>query len=250
MTSTRQAFGRQRAQIEARVAQIQNTLATSPESWRSCLEPARNLIHEADTSSFVLDPRPLEEQIRLISTLQSLAYQDPDSGGEVDISSWCVRQWATVLHNHPDNLDALRGLGHAWLLRAQASLARIHHAEGSSSTSFSSPGSVGRVMDTGGHNGELADSANYIEARDFLRPSMDHYRRAVEVADSQDALDGELLVHAAEAYMSFGNVSRPQSNAEFYRQALQYLQRAAQIPGYNLEAHLQRYLDENMRLFE
>ena len=110
MTSTRQAFGRQRAQIEARVAQIQNTLATSPESWRSCLEPARNLIHEADTSSFVLDPRPLEEQIRLISTLQSLAYQDPDSGGEVDISSWCVRQWATVLHNHPDNLDALRGM--------------------------------------------------------------------------------------------------------------------------------------------
>ena len=58
-------------------------------------------------------------------------------------------------------------------------------------------------MDTGGHNGELADSANYIEARDFLRPSMDHYRRAVEVADSQDALDGELLVHVSRQFLYF-----------------------------------------------
>jgi len=41
--------------------------------------------------------------------MQGLAYEDPDTGGEVDIALWCERQWATQLQNDADNATALQG---------------------------------------------------------------------------------------------------------------------------------------------
>lgn len=47
-------------------------------------------------------------------------------------------------------------------------------------------------------------------------------------------------IQAAEAYMSLGNVSSPRTNEQYFRRALQLLQRASQIQGYALPRHLQK----------
>lgn len=46
---------------------------------------------------------------------------------------------------------------------------------------------------------------------------------------------------AAEAYISFGNVSHTRINEMYYQRALWLLQRASHVEGYYLESHFQRY---------
>jgi hypothetical protein len=48
------------------------------------------------------------------------------------------------------------------------------------------------------------------------------------------------IIQAAEAYMSLGNVSSPRTNEQYFRRALQLLQRASQVQGYSLPRHLQK----------
>ncbi|KAL9112666.1 MAG: hypothetical protein Q9187_007733, partial [Circinaria calcarea] len=187
----------------------------------------------------------LQEHILVTSTLQQLAYQDVDSGGETDIALWCERQWATILQSHPDNVVALQGLGHAWLLRSQETLARIYREEGSPSSSGSSTANTRRAEAR--QDDIRIASPDYVQARNLLRPSLEFLDRAIEVTTSQGIVSGELLALAAEAYISFGNVSHPQENEQYYQQALRYLQRTSDIEGFELETYLQQFLNDNLR---
>ena len=97
------------ALCEAVVSRVKDLLTSGSNSWRSCLETVRTTITTLENSAFLSSPSLLDEQVKLVSTFQKLAYQEPDNGGEVDIASWCVRQWATMLQRHPNSLDSLKG---------------------------------------------------------------------------------------------------------------------------------------------
>lgn len=100
-------------------------------------------------------------------------------------------------------------------------------------------------------------TADYVEARGILLPATEYMAEAVEAATAQGVISGDLLatvslIHsrshsmltilsqAAEAYMSLGNVSYPRTNTRYFREALLYLRRAAELPGYRLPAWLQQ----------
>ena len=91
-------------------------------------------------------------------------------------------------------------MGHAWLLKSQHVLARIHSSEGS----FSSPESSSSVRHRGVRWRRLSqtseddwaarvDSPNYVQARDLLRPALEAFDRAIGAADTQGAMTGGLL---------------------------------------------------------
>ncbi|KAF9736125.1 hypothetical protein PMIN01_06040 [Paraphaeosphaeria minitans] len=61
----------------------------------------------------------------------------------------------------------------------------------------------------------------------------------IYAARAQAKTTGELLSTAAEAYMSLGNVASPKGNGQYFRQALEYLRSASELPGYALPLHLQ-----------
>ncbi|QDS68115.1 hypothetical protein FKW77_010199 [Venturia effusa] len=94
------------------------------------------------------------------------------------------------------------------------------------------------------HHAHPDDVAVLQEARGLLLPAVDYLRRAVDQATSKSSADGPLLVTAAEAYMSIGNVSSSRTNHEHFCRAIQYLRTASGIPGFPLPAYLQSYLDE------
>lgn len=50
--------------------------------------------------------------------------------------------------------------------------------------------------------------------------------------------------------MSFGNVSSPRINEQYFRRAVQLLRAATTIPGYTLGHYLQQYLNDYGRLLE
>lgn len=162
------------------------------------------------------------------------------------------------------------GLGHAWMYRAQAILARIHRDEGSSSsgTSGSRPGTGQNIQYTASDDAQdaaraIADAdfrtstADYVEARGILLPSTEYFSRAISIADQRSQISGNLLssvrqqifgehkfhadpFQAAEAYMNLGNVSHSSINEQHFRQALQYLRRASHLPNYTLSQYLQK----------
>ena len=105
--------------------------------------------------------------------------------------------------------DTISGLGQAWLARAQAPLVRIHREEGSPS-SGSGSGSAGRPGTSGSQTYTASDdardfarsaaeadarlhTADYVEARGILLPATEYFKKAVEAADSQSQLTGDLL---------------------------------------------------------
>jgi hypothetical protein len=163
-------------------------------------------------------------------------------------------------------------LGGGWLSRAQPALARIHREEGSSSSGRSSgrPGTGNGAAYTPSDEARDAaraaaeadtrlHTADYVEARGILLPSTEYFTRAIAVADRRETPTGGLLAlvslqmfkrqakhradrsQAAEAYMSLGNVSYSYVNERYFRQALVYLRRASQLPGYTLSQYLQQY---------
>ncbi|MCJ1479823.1 hypothetical protein MMC13_008509 [Lambiella insularis] len=265
--------------LEADLAANPKMPETNPQKWLSSLAFARSTITTVDRNPILktqLGPVPW---LRLVQALQGLAYQDPDAGGEADIALWCERQWATEVQRQPNNVAALQGeslsaefsllrrppparncLGHAWLLKSQKPLARIHRDEGSSSSTSSSSLSRNGVRSASQDARDTAriNAQDYVEARDTLRPSLEALDRALEVADSQAGAGGELLTlvlgltsrQMAEACISFGNVSHPQRNEAYYQRALRLLQRAGAVEGYRLDVHLQQFLDDNIRYIE
>ena len=73
------------------------------------LQTARSVIASVDRSPAIRSQLGSDRWLRLVNILQRLAYEDPDTGGEVDIALWCERQWATQLQNDADNESALQG---------------------------------------------------------------------------------------------------------------------------------------------
>ncbi|KAK1072759.1 hypothetical protein LTR12_016030 [Friedmanniomyces endolithicus] len=242
------------------VDQIYTMLRASPQTWRNYLALARSVIAHIDNTSFMQQPRRTAEQSWLIGGLQRLALIDNGNAEVPDISNWCTRQWATVLQREPQNVEALRGLGSAWLSRAQPALLRIHYVDGSSSSSGGSSQwcapSINSIDDE--RQAALAvreaerrsGTADYVEAKGFLQPATEYLERAIAAATAQRVLSGDLLATAAEAYMSLGNASSPGTSERFFRRGLQLLRAATAIPGYALGRYLQQYLDDYGRLVE
>lgn len=97
-------------------------------------------------------------------------------------------------------------MGQAWLARSQSILARIHCQEGSiSSGSSGRPRSLGELPPyssseeardaerAAAEADARAHSGDYVEARTMLIPAVDYFSRAIDVADRDGGLDGDLL---------------------------------------------------------
>jgi hypothetical protein len=184
------------------VAQVYTMLRTAPQDWRNFLDLARSVIAHLDNTTF-MQQRRAPEQTWLVTGLQRLALADNDNGEITDISNWCTRQWMIICQREPQNVEALRGLGRAWLARAQPSLARIHRIDGNSSSSggssqWSAPSisasederqSAAATLDAERRSG----TADYVEARGFLQPATEYFERAIAAATAQRTLSGDLL---------------------------------------------------------
>lgn len=242
------------------VNRIITMLGTSPQDWRSYLPLARSVMGHIDTTAFIREPSRTSEQSWMIAGLQRLAYADIDNGEVRDIADWCTRQWTTIYQRDSQNIAALKGIGQAWLSRAQPALTRIHLLDSSlSSSGGSSSWSVPSITSSEDERQNAAAVADaerragtedYVEARGFLLPSVEYFERAVAAALAQQILSGDLLTTAAEAYMSLGNTSSPRTNERYFRRALQLLRAATSIPGYTLSRYLQQYLDDYGRLLD
>ncbi|MCJ1306594.1 hypothetical protein MMC25_000237 [Agyrium rufum] len=239
-------------QVTAALTQISCLPNEDSQEWEICLADARMVIRILDGSSSssssssqpLTDVFDLDYQIYTISTLQKLAYKDPDHQPQRDIATWCERRWASIIQSHGEDYRAPQGLGHAWLLKSQEVLARISHEENGSSNSDTSNSFLSSTSFGGGGSQGTSrlDLPDYVQARGLLRPALDLLSRAVQLADAVDSVSGELLALAAEAYISFGNVTQPAANEQYYQQALRYLDRATRIEGYVLESHFQQYV--------
>ncbi|KAI9741109.1 MAG: hypothetical protein M1834_002822 [Cirrosporium novae-zelandiae] len=252
------------AECNQSIQRIHDMLQRNPQDWRGYINLARSLTSSIDRTDFMTTPNRVREQTWIISTLQHLAYQEPDEGGVRDIAEWCVAQWLQVLQNNPEDVETLQGLGQSWLSLAQRLIANIHREDGSSSSSgsllnhrvnTSTSSIIYTASDDERDNVQAtvdADSrlhnADYVEARGMLLPATDFFRRAVDIAEARGLVTGELLALAAEAFMSLGNVSYSSVNEHHFRQALDYLGRATRVPSYQLPSYLQHYLHEYGRL--
>ncbi|KAL7272078.1 hypothetical protein RUND412_005129 [Rhizina undulata] len=221
---------------KASLSNIRVALSSSPTHWTSYTSSMRTCISQADQSRIMYNNHRLEERIWIINEVQSFAYFISDNGGLIEFASWCEREWNRVLGSDPYHVGALKGLGQAWLSKAQYWLAKIHREEGSPSTSDE---------DDDGIAERRRHTADYVEARATLLPAVDFSARAVQSAQNQCCLTGELLALRAEACMSLGNVSPYKSAQQYFRDALLALRAAESITGYRLPSHLLQYLREN-----
>ena len=183
-------------------------LRSSPQNWRNYITLARSVIAHLDATTFMQQPSRASEQAWMIAGLQRLASAEPESGGIPDIAAWCSRQWLVIFQRDPQNIAALRGIGQSWLARAQPTLARIHRADGSSSSSNGSSQrsgsqlSAGRMTSSDEERQSAAATAeaerragtqDYVEAQGLLQPATEYLERAVTAATAQRALSGDLL---------------------------------------------------------
>lgn len=186
-------------------------LRTSPQDWRNFVTLARSVIAHLDATTFMQKTARTTEQAWMIAGLQRLAFTDAESGGVVDIASWCSRQWLVIYQRDQTNVAALRGIGQAWLSRAQPTLARIQRTDSSSSSGGSARSGSGSQRSqssrTTGSSAERerqaeaaakeaerkAGTADYVEARGFLQPATEYLDKAVAAASSQRVLSGDLL---------------------------------------------------------
>lgn len=179
------------------------------------LNNGRRIIASIDSMPTVLEPQIEQKQLDLIEAVQRLAYYDPDSGGVKDIAEWCMQKWLSILQRDPEHWQVLKGntslpleissvpvsthsgpragLGHAWLLKSQVSLAKIHTKEESVPPTMDWPRPHSRdrhVMD----DDNVLNGADYVEARGTLLPSTEYFARAVRAAEKKNELTGDLLV--------------------------------------------------------
>ncbi|KAK5172348.1 uncharacterized protein LTR77_003987 [Saxophila tyrrhenica] len=258
--------------------QIYTMLRNSPQSYRDYLNLGRSVIAHINSTTFVQQAARTAEQAWMVAGLQRLAALDDGNGATLDITTWCSQQWMLLHQRDPRNVGALRGLGQAWMTRAQPVLSRIHRIDGSSSSSGDSGSrSVRSITSSEDERQNAAATAeaerrsgtqDYVEARGYLQPATEYLERAVAAAIEQETLSGDLLAtvgsleilvigivsnveqQTAEAYMSLGNASSPRVNERFFRRALQLLRAASQIEGYSLSRYLQQYLDDYGRLLD
>lgn len=95
------------------------------------------------------------------------------------------------------------GLGHNWLQKTQATLAKIHREDGSGSSSGSSNPGTGKQPQTNHDHmstndcdmtaAQRAQTPLFVEARGYLQPAVDFFCRAVSAAEQNNSLTGKLL---------------------------------------------------------
>ncbi|KAF2270382.1 hypothetical protein CC78DRAFT_573656 [Lojkania enalia] len=229
---------------------ISSTLDAAPHSWRDQLHIIRNITASLDITDSTPDEARKRWQFPLINVFQRVAFADADNGGVGDIADWCLRQALALLQLYPDDVGILMLVGKNWLLRAQKSLAKIHQAERTSSSSGSGHGSQEYPLSRSEEEQQAfraereaedrLHTADYVEARGILLPATEYLKRAVNTAQAQNKIHGDLLSTAAEAYMSLGNVSSARANEQYFRQALEYLRSASLITDYTLPSPLQQ----------
>lgn len=188
-------------------------LRSSPHDWRNFISLGRSVIAHIDATTFMEKASRTTEQAWMIAGLQRLALSDAESGGVPDVAAWCSRQWLAIFQRDQTNVAALRGIGQAWLLRAQPTLLRIQRTDSSSSSGGSARSGSGsatarsqsshttgssverrRQADAAAKEAERkAGTADYVEARGFLQPAAEYLDRAVAAASSQRILSGDLL---------------------------------------------------------
>ena len=178
-------------------------LRSKPHEWKSYLNLARSVMAHIDDTTFMQQPSRLPEQTWVVGGLQRLAYADADNGDVPDIAAWCATQWTVISQRDPHNIAALRGIGEAWLRRAQPALSRIHRVDGSSSSSGGSSSLSALSLSRSEEERQSAAStleaerragtADYVEARGYLQPACEYLDRAVTAAPAQQALSGDLL---------------------------------------------------------
>lgn len=183
-------------------------LRSSPHDWRTFVPLARSVIAHIDSTTFMQKASRTTEQAWMIAGLQRLAFADAESGGVPDIASWCSRQWLVIFQRDQTNVAALRGIGQAWLSRAQPTLVRIQRSDSGSSSGGSSHRSGGgsqqrpssssskrtKEQEAAAKEAERkAGTADYVEARGFLQPATEYLDRAVQAASAQRVLSGDLL---------------------------------------------------------
>ncbi|KAF2753183.1 hypothetical protein EJ05DRAFT_480546 [Pseudovirgaria hyperparasitica] len=243
------------------IEQIAILLRARHDQWESALPAARGCIASLDARLWMQSPVPLKDKIYTIEVLQSLAFADADSGGVDDIANWCLYQLMALLYHSPNDSAILRDIGQNWLQRAQPYLAAIHIQYSTSSSSNSTRSSTHGLVLTASEEERLnaatmaeaeerLHTSNYVEARGILVPATEYFSRAVEASQRLGSLSGHLLIEAAEAFMSLGNVSYSRTNEQYFRRAIHYLRMATAMPTFNLPAHLQQYLDDYGRFVD
>lgn len=224
--------------LMAAVQLINTNLDTAPGSWRNQVQAIRSITSTLELTDRTPDNTHRGWQVAFIYVAQRVAFADADNGSVTDVADWCLRQLLALLTLYPNDVEILNLIGRNWLLRAQKALASIARAEDGplyrdQSNSYSSHAATQRLND-----------AHYVEARGLLLPATDYLQRAVEAARVQGNLTGPLVVTAAEAFMSLGNVTSPRVHHDYFRRAIGYLRAATQIEGYALPYHMQQYLED------
>lgn len=91
------------------VDQIHNMLESSPNEYMAYVESARRVMNTLDSLHFFDDAEQLEAQMRVIETIQRLAFADIDTGPVNGLADWCLQKWLRLLQLHPGAVDILKG---------------------------------------------------------------------------------------------------------------------------------------------
>jgi hypothetical protein len=91
------------------IDQIHNMLDSSPNEYMAHVESARRAMNTLDSLHFFDDPEQLEAQMRVIETIQRLAFVDIDTGPVNGLADWCLQKWLCLLQLYPEAVDILKG---------------------------------------------------------------------------------------------------------------------------------------------
>ena len=111
-------------QLRERISRLEVLLSNQEDlprggsqEFNETAEKAKAIIKELETVPTARRSLGVPRWVNLIGLLQRLAFVDPDTGSEPDITNWCERQWAEVLRDHPHNVPALQGQSERQLSR-------------------------------------------------------------------------------------------------------------------------------------
>ncbi|KAJ5059426.1 hypothetical protein J3E74DRAFT_428980 [Bipolaris maydis] len=198
--------------LTATVELVNANLDTEPNSWRHQLPAIRNITNSFEISDTAPEQSRRYWQMPLVTVVQRVALADADNGPVSDIADWCLRQLLTLLALYPQDPEilAFTVIGRHWLLQAQKALASIARAESElPRNEESNPHPDQFTTQPLVETHERINSADYVEARALLVPATDYLQSAVDAAREKGELTGHLLLTAAEAFMSIGNVTSP-----------------------------------------
>ena len=97
------------SRLEVMLSSQDETPQKDSPSWEEAILQAKTVTGDLDKAPNARTSLGVPRWVNLVGLLQKLAYVDPDSGAQPEIATWCERQWADVLQNHPHNVPALQG---------------------------------------------------------------------------------------------------------------------------------------------